>query len=162
VLAGTLRAARFGGRSAASLGYSVSTIAITAADIALYHRYDGDLDGLSRSADRGADVSEAVWRAIDGLRQPPLLGLDRRASACRRALWPFMRQQRMTQLRASWTARRCMSTWVAIGLIVTGQPMSRPHECKRSSVAKMQSNRPLQRTRSGGLRPPARSDELRR
>ena len=69
MLARTLLAARLGGRSAASLGYSVSTIAITAADIALYRRYDGDLDGFSRSADLGADVSEAVWRAIDGLRQ---------------------------------------------------------------------------------------------
>jgi hypothetical protein len=47
----------------------MSTIAITAADIALYRRYDGDLDGLSRSGDRDADVSESAWRMIDDLRQ---------------------------------------------------------------------------------------------
>jgi hypothetical protein len=41
----------------------------TAADIALYRRYDGDLDGLSRSADRDADVSAAAWRTIEDLRQ---------------------------------------------------------------------------------------------
>lgn len=47
----------------------MSTIAITAADIALYRQYDGDLDGLSRSAGREADVSDAAWRTIDDLRQ---------------------------------------------------------------------------------------------
>ena len=57
------------GRSTAALGDSMSTIAISAADVALYSRYDGDLDGLSRSADRGADVSVVAWRTIDDLRQ---------------------------------------------------------------------------------------------
>jgi len=47
----------------------MSTIAITAADIAMYRRYDGDIDGLSRSADRDADISDAAWRMIDDLRQ---------------------------------------------------------------------------------------------
>ncbi|MDH5536951.1 MAG: hypothetical protein OEZ08_15470 [Betaproteobacteria bacterium] len=47
----------------------MSNIAVTASDIALYRRYDGDLDGLSRSADRDADVSDAAWRVIDDLRQ---------------------------------------------------------------------------------------------
>lgn len=47
----------------------MTAIAITAADIALYRRYDGDVDGLSRSADRDANVSDAHWRIIDDLRQ---------------------------------------------------------------------------------------------
>lgn len=43
--------------------------AISAAAIALYRRYDGDLDGLSRSADRGAVSLDDDWRVIDDLRQ---------------------------------------------------------------------------------------------
>ena len=41
---------------------------ISAATVALYRRYDGDADGLSRSADRGVDIYDD-WRAIDELRQ---------------------------------------------------------------------------------------------
>jgi hypothetical protein len=47
----------------------VAAVAITTADIALYRHYDGDLDGLSRSADRNANISDADWRIIDDLRQ---------------------------------------------------------------------------------------------
>jgi len=42
---------------------------IPASTVALYRRYNGDADGLSRSADRTADVSGADWRDIDDLRQ---------------------------------------------------------------------------------------------
>jgi hypothetical protein len=48
---------------------SGKAVPITAADIALYRRYDGDLDGLCRSADRSALTSEAGWRTLDDLRQ---------------------------------------------------------------------------------------------
>jgi hypothetical protein len=58
----------------------MSTIAITAADIAMYRRYDGDIDGLSRSADRDADVSDAAWRMIDDLRQRAFIVAAGRAS----------------------------------------------------------------------------------
>jgi hypothetical protein len=47
----------------------MSSYRISASAIALYRRYDGDLDGLSRSVDRHAEVSEDIWRAIDDLRQ---------------------------------------------------------------------------------------------
>jgi hypothetical protein len=47
----------------------VSAVPITAADIALYSRYDGDLDGLSRSANRDAEVSDTNWHLVDDLRQ---------------------------------------------------------------------------------------------
>jgi hypothetical protein len=47
----------------------VSVSTITAPALVLYRRYDGDLDGLSRSADRNADVSDETWRIIDDLRQ---------------------------------------------------------------------------------------------
>ena len=43
--------------------------AISAAAIALYRRYDGEGDGLCRSADRNADVSDQDWRIVDDLRQ---------------------------------------------------------------------------------------------
>lgn len=43
--------------------------AIPAADIALYRRYDGDLDGLARSPCRNPGTSGTSWRLIDELRQ---------------------------------------------------------------------------------------------
>lgn len=58
----------------------MSTIGITPADIALYCRYDGDLDGLSRSTDRNADDSDAAWRTIDDLRQRAFIVAAGRAS----------------------------------------------------------------------------------
>lgn len=43
---------------------------IAPADLALYLRYDGDLDGLCRSADRSEGIShETAWRILDDLRQ---------------------------------------------------------------------------------------------
>ena len=42
---------------------------ITSTDISLYRRFDGDLDGLSRSAGRESISSEAAWRLLDDLRQ---------------------------------------------------------------------------------------------
>jgi hypothetical protein len=51
------------------LGDSMSGIAITLSDIALYRRYNGDVDGLQRSADRSAEFSDSAWRTIDDLRQ---------------------------------------------------------------------------------------------
>ena len=42
---------------------------VDAAQLELYCRYDGDMDGLSRSANRNAKVSEEVWRLIDDLRR---------------------------------------------------------------------------------------------
>ena len=56
-------------------------MAITAADIALYRRYDGNLDGFSRSADRGVVVSDADWRVIDDLRQRAFIIAKERGSA---------------------------------------------------------------------------------
>jgi hypothetical protein len=44
-------------------------VPITSADIAQYRRFDGDLDGRSRSADRGQGMTESQWRALDDLRQ---------------------------------------------------------------------------------------------
>lgn len=44
-------------------------VAITSTDIAFYRRFDGDLDGLSRSADREADFSESAWRLLEDLRR---------------------------------------------------------------------------------------------
>lgn len=68
------------GSLCAPLGDIMSTIAITAADIALYRRYDGDLDGLSRSGGRDAVVSESAWRMIDNLRQRAFIVSARRGS----------------------------------------------------------------------------------
>lgn len=42
---------------------------IKTTDVELYRRYDGDVDGLSRSTDRESNVSDVVWRKIDDLRQ---------------------------------------------------------------------------------------------
>jgi hypothetical protein len=42
---------------------------LTSSDIAFYRRYDGDLDGLRRSADRDVPVVEADWRLLEDLRQ---------------------------------------------------------------------------------------------
>jgi hypothetical protein len=42
---------------------------LTASDVAFYRRYDGDLDGLRRSADRDVPVVEADWRLLEDLRQ---------------------------------------------------------------------------------------------
>jgi hypothetical protein len=47
----------------------VSDIVITAADLALYRRYDGDLEHLSRSGDWTAEFRDVVWRRIEELRQ---------------------------------------------------------------------------------------------
>ncbi|MEZ5558630.1 MAG: hypothetical protein R3E86_08835 [Pseudomonadales bacterium] len=47
----------------------MTTTAISSADIALYRRFDGDIDGLSRSAARDVHASDAAWRTIDDLRQ---------------------------------------------------------------------------------------------
>lgn len=58
----------------------MTTVAITTADIALYRRYDGDLDGLSRSADRDVGSSDAVWRVIDDLRQRAFIVTNGRSS----------------------------------------------------------------------------------
>lgn len=44
-------------------------VPITATDIALYRRFDGDLDGLIRSAERDSTISESVWRLLDDMRQ---------------------------------------------------------------------------------------------
>jgi hypothetical protein len=44
-------------------------VPITGSEIAFYRRYDGDLDGLSRSSDRGAAVNEPDWRLLEDLRQ---------------------------------------------------------------------------------------------
>ena len=44
-------------------------VPITTADIAFYRRYDGDLDGLSRSVDRDAAINESTWRLLEDLRQ---------------------------------------------------------------------------------------------
>lgn len=41
---------------------------ITSEEIRLYQRYDGDLDGLSRSADYD-ELKEAQWRILEDLRQ---------------------------------------------------------------------------------------------
>jgi hypothetical protein len=48
---------------------AMSASTISAAAIVLYRRYDGDLDGFSRSVDRHADVDDKAWRIIDDLRQ---------------------------------------------------------------------------------------------
>lgn len=58
----------------------MNAITITAADIALYRRYDGDLDGLSMSADRDAHVSDAAWRTIEDLRQRAFIVATGRSS----------------------------------------------------------------------------------
>ncbi|HPG95623.1 MAG TPA: hypothetical protein PLR28_13800 [Dokdonella sp.] len=42
---------------------------IDAGQLELYRHYDGDADGLSRSADRTAQVSDRIWQLIDDLRQ---------------------------------------------------------------------------------------------
>jgi fructoselysine-6-P-deglycase FrlB-like protein len=46
-----------------------TTIVITATDLALYRRYDGDLEHLSRSTDWTPEFRDAVWRRIEELRQ---------------------------------------------------------------------------------------------
>lgn len=42
---------------------------VDGAQLEIYSRYDGDMDGLSRSADRNAKVSVETWQLIDDLRQ---------------------------------------------------------------------------------------------
>jgi hypothetical protein len=44
-------------------------VPITSADIAFYRLYDGDLDGLGRSADRDAAINVSYWRRLEDLRQ---------------------------------------------------------------------------------------------
>jgi hypothetical protein len=46
----------------------------------MYRRYDGDLDGLSRSGDRHAGSSDGVWRVIDDLRQRAFVVANGRSS----------------------------------------------------------------------------------
>ena len=46
-----------------------NSVSVDAEQLDLYCRYDGDMDALSRSADRNAKVSEEMWRLIDDLRQ---------------------------------------------------------------------------------------------
>jgi hypothetical protein len=56
-------------RTIASTKSSGDIVPITSADIAFYRRYDGDLDALSRSADRDATMHESDWRLLEDLRR---------------------------------------------------------------------------------------------
>jgi hypothetical protein len=44
-------------------------VRLTSSDIAFYRRYDGDLDGLCRSADRDVMIDESDWRLLEDLRR---------------------------------------------------------------------------------------------
>ena len=52
-----------------SLPISGEIVPMTSIDIAFYRRYDGDLDGLSRSAHRNQPINESDWRTLEDLRQ---------------------------------------------------------------------------------------------
>jgi hypothetical protein len=53
---------------------------ITAAKVAVYRQYSGDIDGWTRSTSRSADLNDNDWYLIDDLRQRFFLVLTRNAS----------------------------------------------------------------------------------